>query len=96
MSFGLRSPLIGNIFINLQDLIYISGNFTESITDHLPNFLVIEIINSKMIVKEKMVKRDFSKSDKEKLIKDCNILKMNNEIDKMKTFNENIIYYMKI
>ena len=49
-----------------------------------------------MRVKEKMVKRDFSKFDKEKLIKDCNILKMNNEIDKMKTFNENTIYYMKI
>ena len=81
VSFGLRSPLIGNIFINLQDLIYISGNFTESVTDDLPNFLVIEIINSKMIVKEKMVKRDFSKFDKEKLIKDCNILKMNNEIE---------------
>ena len=75
-------------FINFQDLICTSGKGTESVTDHLLNFLIIENLNFKRKIKEKILKRDFSKSDKEKLIKDFHELKINNKIDKMKALNE--------
>ena len=64
---------------------------TESVTDHLLNFLIIENLNFKRKIKEKILKRDFSKSDKEKLIKDFHELKINNKIDKMKALNEKYI-----
>ena len=80
--------LIENAFINFQDLICTSGTFNESVTDDLPNFLIIEHIDLKMKIKEKIVKRDFCKFEKEKLIKDFDELKINNKTDKMKTLNE--------
>ena len=60
-----QSSLIDNVFINFEDLICTSGDFTESATDQLPNFLIIENINFKLKIKEKIVKRDFSKFSKE-------------------------------
>ena len=41
-----------------------------------------------MKIKEKIIKREFSKFDIEILIKDFNKLKVNNKTDKMKTLDE--------
>lgn len=41
-----------------------------------------------MKIKEKIIKREFSKFDIEILIKDFNKLKINNKTDKMKTLDE--------
>ena len=39
---GTSSTLINNILINSQENVYTSGNLTSSISDHLPQFTIIE------------------------------------------------------
>ena len=52
--------LIDNIFYNSIEENCISGNLVQPITDHLPNFLIIEKMNFQKIFLKKTV-RDFSK-----------------------------------
>lgn len=47
-----KPSLIDNAFINFQDLICTSGNFTESVTDQIPNFFIIENVNFKIKIKK--------------------------------------------
>ena len=60
---GTFSTLIDNILIYSQENLYTSGNLTTSISDHLPQFTIIENLLSDKLVKKdvKTVKRDFSK-----------------------------------
>ena len=61
------ATLIDNIFFNSLEHQTISGNIIYDISDHLPNFLIINKLSS-FPKKTKMYKRDYSKFDKTALI----------------------------
>ena len=48
-----RPSLVDNIFVNFSDMHCTSGNIIEKITDHLPNFLIIENLNTQLNSKVK-------------------------------------------
>ena len=50
---GTSSTLIGNILINFQENVYTSGNLTTSISDHLPQFRIIENLLSDTLIKKR-------------------------------------------
>ena len=58
--------------INSQENICTSGNLTTSISDHLPQFTIIENLLSDTLVKKdvKTLKRDFSKFHTDNFIRD--------------------------
>ena len=47
-----------NIFVNFSDMHCASGNIIEKITDDLPDFLIIESLNTQLDCKVKTLKRD--------------------------------------
>ena len=48
--------LIDNFFINFNDWHCTSGNFFEKISDHLPNFLIIEKLSYHLKKKKSLIK----------------------------------------
>ena len=64
-----KPSLIDNIFTNFHNLDCTSGNLLDRISEHLPNFLIIEKIKTFKMPKNKIKKRDYSNFDKEKFIK---------------------------
>ena len=64
--------LIDNIFSNSLNYSYISGNITTSISDHLPQFLLIPDINIKDLLPKhhNLFKRDSTNFKKEDFILD--------------------------
>ena len=58
--------------INSQENAYTSGNLTTSISDHLPQFTIIETLLSDTLVKKdvKTLKRDSSKFHRDNFIRD--------------------------
>ena len=69
---GTSSALIDDILINSQENVYTSGNLTTSLSDHLPQFTIIENLLSDTLVKKdvKTLKRDFSKFHSDNFIRD--------------------------
>ena len=69
--------LIDNIFANTYAMNAISGNLVSKISDHLPQFLIVDNlkINYKVL---NYYKNDFSKFDEEKFINDFSLLDWNN------------------
>lgn len=63
------ATLIDNIFFNSLDHHTVSGNLLYDITDHLPNFLVINKL-SNLPKKLKMFRRDYSNFKEQDLIKE--------------------------
>ena len=53
-----KPSLVDNIFVNFSDMHCTSGNIIEKITDHLPNFLLIEGLNTQLDSKVKTLKID--------------------------------------
>ena len=47
-----------------------SGNLIEKITDHSPNFLIIEKLTLKLDNQDRPLKRDFKNFDEHKLVRD--------------------------
>ena len=60
-----KPTLTDNIFANLFNKELKSGNLVVKISDHLPNFIIIESINKK-ISKQKIKVRDLHSFDKDK------------------------------
>ena len=78
-----KPSLIDNIFINFHNLNCTSGNLLERISEHLPNFLIIEKIKIFKMPKNKIKKRDYSDFDKEKFIKDFQKSDLKDKISNM-------------
>ena len=53
-----KHSLVDNIFVKFSDMHCTSGNIIEKITEHLPNFLLIESLNTQLDSKVKILKRD--------------------------------------
>lgn len=81
------ATLIDNIFFNSLDHETISGNLLYDLTDHLPNFLIInKFINVKS--KEKVFHRDFSKLNEESLLNDFRSIDWNDTFSECNNINE--------
>ena len=65
-----KPSLVENIFFNFNDVHCKSGNLLEKITDHLPNFLIIEKLSVRIKDKIRPIKRNFRNFQEENLIKD--------------------------
>jgi hypothetical protein len=61
------ATLIDNIFFNSMDYFTLSGNLVYDVTDHLPNFLIINKFSS-LNTKIKIFRRDYSKFNEPDLI----------------------------
>ena len=70
-----RRTLINNIFVDIYDKQLFAGNFLEKLSDHLPNFLIINGIENSL-KKIKIVVRDFKKLNKHHYLQD--ITELNN------------------
>ena len=70
------ATLIDNIFFNSLEHQTSSGNILCDITDHLPNFLIINKFST-LPKNFKMYKRDYSKFNKEALISELNNINWN-------------------
>ena len=64
------ATLIENIFFNSLDLFTISGNIIYDLSDHLPNFLIINEITMLPDSKDKIYKQDFSNVNEEPVLND--------------------------
>ena len=69
--------LTDNIFSNTYAMNTISGNLVSKISDHLPQFLIVDNlkVNYKVL---NYYKNDFSKFDEEKFINDFSLLDRDN------------------
>lgn len=67
------ATLIDNIFLSSTEHYSISGNIIHDITDHLPNFLVINKLSSAPN-KLKIFKRDYSNFDEHHRIRDVQLI----------------------
>ena len=61
--------LIDNIVFNSLEFLTLSGNIVYDLTDHLPNFLIIQKFTS-LPINVKIYKRDYSNFDESALIQD--------------------------
>ena len=61
-----------NIFTNYMDKNCNSGNLYSKISDHLPNFIIIDNINTKLTNEQKIFKRDMKNFDAEKFATELN------------------------
>ena len=69
-----RPSLIENIYINTYDKTIHGGNFLEKVTDHMPNFCIIE--DTFKVKKNRKIRiRDMQQFEKDKFLKDLEELK---------------------
>ena len=59
------ATLIDNIFLNFLDFHTVSGNLIYDLTDHLPNFLIINELHFLPDSKDKIFRQDFSSLNEE-------------------------------
>ena len=67
------TTLIDNIFFNSIDYQTVSGNLLHDLSDHLPNFLIINRLNMSSH-KKKLYKRDYSTYNKEEFLNEFSSL----------------------
>ena len=65
-----------------------SGNIIEKITDHLPNFLLIEGLNTQLDSKVKTLKRDLQHFTPKKLINNFLALHLGEKLERTKDINQ--------
>ena len=83
-----KPSLVDNIFVNFSDMHCTSGNIIEKITDHLPNFLLIESLNTQLDSKVKTLKRDPQHFPPKKLINDFLALNLGEKLERTKDINQ--------
>lgn len=73
------ATLIDNIFFNSVSHHTISGNILDDLSDHLPNFIIVNKF-SNLPKHFKLLKRDYSRLDNDKLIGDLQNINWDNEL----------------
>ena len=84
---GNRPSLIDNIFLNTIDNNVVSGNITSPISDHLPNFLVLNNASDRIKLAKKEA-RNYSKFDQEAYNRDVEQIQLLQDIDIDKAFDD--------
>ena len=77
-----KASLIDNIFSNITDNCFFSGNLIDKISDHMPNFLNIEMTSPEQTSTVKVKKRDFSKFNSINFLKDLEDLNLDITINR--------------
>ena len=77
---GQKPSLVDNIFTNIIEKNIYSGNFTDKITDHLPNFAVIKNHHLQK-TKTKITKRDFRQFQEADYLEDIANITLNLEFN---------------
>ena len=91
-----KPSLVDNIFFNSIEYETKSGNITSNISDHLPNFIILEKLDFRTTKAIKIQRRDFTKFNPQKFIVDIkgldlsNTLKQHNNVKAMMFF---MIFY---
>ena len=67
------ATLMDNVFANIYAMNAISGNLVSQISDHLPQFLIVDNLKANYKILN-YYKNDFSKFDEEKFINDFSLL----------------------
>ena len=67
-----KPSLLVNIFMNIMDRPCTSGNLYSKISDHLPNFIIIEDTLTNTMENKKIFKRDTSRFNEINFINDIN------------------------
>ena len=67
--------------MDFNDIHCYSGNLIEKITDHLPNFLIIEKLTVKLGIQDRPQKRDLKNFDEDKLVRDNEELNLKQKIE---------------
>ena len=83
-----KPSLVDNIFLNDLDIECTSGNLYGKISDHMPNFIIMENIEYLQDKKEEITIRDMSKLNEAKFINDINIEELSKLINKTNDINE--------
>lgn len=75
--------LIDNIFLNLINQKFIAGNINESISDHMPQFLILNKQKKENLTKieTEITKRNFNKFNEDNFINEISIINWDNSID---------------
>lgn len=76
------ATLIDNIFSNNMEHHQVSGNVIHDITDHLPNFLILDKIPF-ISKKSKVYKRDYSNMNERDLLEEVQSIRWENELLEM-------------
>ena len=83
-----RPSLIDNIYTNTYDKTIHSGNFLDKVTEHMPNFCVIE--DTYKVKKNRKIRiRYMQQFEKDKFLKDLEELK---NLDLLQYNDSNIMY----
>lgn len=80
------ATLIDNIFFNSLDYKTFSGNIVHDLTDHLPNFLIIDSFN--LSTKASIFRRDYSKLNTQKLVKEYQEIDWHEKFSDLKDVND--------
>ena len=65
-----QPSLLDNIFINTNKIEILSGNLSDKISDHMPNFLIIKNFEKMYKINPKIKKRDFKNFREEDFLSD--------------------------
>lgn len=79
---GCKPSLVDNIFINNLDIECTSGNLYHKISDHMPNFIIMENIEYLRKVDNKIIIRDMSEFNENNFLEDIDTYKIKKEISK--------------
>ena len=85
---GNKPSLVDNIFMNLTEKHTTSGNLLDKISDHLPNFLIIEDFAISRKNEGRRSKRDFRNFDEDKFLADLDETFINSNINNLADVNE--------
>ena len=88
-----KESLIDNIFINFSDLHCLSGNLFEKISDHLPNFMIIENLFVLKKQKNKVRIRDMKNFNESNFTNELKTLKLDEVLKTIPDLNMKYEYF---
>ena len=88
-----KESLIDNIFINFSDLHCSSGNLFEKISDHLPNFMIIENLSALKKEKSKVRIREMKNLNENNFINELKNLKLEEVLKTIPDLNMKYEYF---
>ena len=83
-----KPSLVDNIFFNSIEYETKSGNITSKISDHLPNFIILEKLDFRTTKAIKIQRRDFTKFNPQRFIVDIKRLDLSNTLEQHNNANE--------
>ena len=89
-----KPSLVDNIFFNSIEYEAKSGNITSKISDHMPNFIILETLDLSSTKAIKIQRRDFTKFNPQKFIVDIKGLDLSNTLKQHNNVNQSCDVFM--